>query len=371
VVSVPMNGPPSGTVARLTYTPTLPTAAAADVHGGRDGNAAPPQSVFTAPYTLATLNPALTSVVYSGSGDNWTFTFNQAISNAVATSPDATRFWLVAENGQLVQGIAGSASASGQTVTVTFPSGIGAFAPEEVFATVQAGAVSLQTVPATKGLGDSTPVTTSLENPGFTAGPDLLSVAFNPTALTAAFTFDQRVLPVSATPANAALFALDTPATGNLNQGLTPGGSIVSTVGNVVTVGFANLATCAIGGTVVLNTVSVFNGEGNPANSAGLTAGQTGCSITGTGGGGVTGPTGPAGPAGATGPAGAAGPAGPAGAAGPAGPAGPRGLTGPKGPKGPKGARGKRGKRGPGPKKHHKKKATRHAAHSTRRTVLL
>jgi hypothetical protein len=367
VVTAQLTGAPAAAVSRFEYIP-----GATPVIGLRDGFTAPPQSVSAAPYTLVSLIPALVSVAYSGSGDTWNFTYNQTISNVapLASGPNPADFDLVGENGKLIP--ATSASASGMVASVTFSSGSGAFAPEDTFATSTFGAVALSTNVAITSQGDSSPVVTSMEKPGFTAGPDLLSVAFNPTALTAAFTFDQPPFGTSVTPATAPSFGLDTPATGNLNGGVTPGASIVSTVGNVVTVGFPNLTTCAIGGSIVNNTITAFNGEGSPADSAGLTAGQTGCSVSTTGSGtGVTGPTGPAGPAGATGPAGPAGaagpagPAGPAGAAGPAGPAGPRGLTGPKGAKGAKGKRGPKG----GTKKKKHKKATRHA--STRRTVLL
>jgi hypothetical protein len=336
------------------------------IPGLRDRTTAPDQSRQGTNQNVAAGVPTLSSVAYA-SGNSWTYTFNQALSNTAGTFFPAM-FKLISDNG--VELTAGSVSISGNQATATFanPLGAGGFGVEELLGTVLAGGVSSFSTGATN-FTDSQPAGASAEKPGFTGGPDLLSVTYNAAALTATFTFDQPVF--STGPA--ADFKLDVPSQGNLNNGETLGQNIVSISGSTVVVGFPNLASPAVGGSVIDGAATVFNGELAPANSAGLT---NGASAGGQGGltNGATGPTGPAGPAGATGPAGAAGaagpagPAGPAGAAGPAGPAGPRGLTGPKGAKGAKGARGKRGPKG-GAKKKKKKKVTRHA--STRRTVLL
>jgi hypothetical protein len=292
--------------------------------------------------------PTLSSVAYA-SGNTWTYTFNQPLSNAAGTF-NANMFKLISDNS--VELTAGSVSISGNQASATFanPLGAGGFGGEELLGTVLAGGVESFATLA-PNFTDSQPAGTSAEKPGFTGGPDLLSVTYNPANLTATFTFDQAVFATAA----AASFKLDVPGQGNLNNGETLGQNVVSVSGSTVTVGFPNLASCAVGGSTVYGAASVFNGEFSPANSAGLTnAGGQGCSGVNIGTGGVTGPTGPAGPAGATGPAGAAGatgPAGPAGAAGPTGPAGPRGLTGPRG------KQGKRGKNGHSActRKHHKK----------------
>jgi hypothetical protein len=270
------------------------------------------------------------------------------------------QFFLISETGGPVatpffQGST-SASVSGNQVTATFPNPVGAsgFGVEYPLATVTPGAVVATTGGATSEW-DTVSAGTGMEQPGSTSAPDLLSVTYNQAALTATFTFDQ---PVNTVPA-AGAFALDVPNQGNLNNGETPGQSIVGfTPGNTsVTVGFANLASPTVGGSVNLGAVTALNGRNSPAESVGLTNGASAGGSGGLNGGGVTGPTGPTGANGtngtngtngATGPA---GPAGPAGAAGPAGPAGPRGLTGPRG------KQGKRGKKGHSActKKHHKK----------------
>jgi hypothetical protein len=372
----------TGVIERLGFT------AAAAIVGGRDtvntsGGATSPNTVYSQALNvsntgLAAGTPVLMSVAPAAGTDSWTFTFSQNIASG-AVIPAG--FALTAENGQTMTGV--SFSQSGATVTVAFTPGSGAFPQEFTSATVLGGAAVISTAGALNTF-DTVAVGNSLQGPGLSSGPDLVSVTNNASALTATFVFDQ---PVVGTSLAAGQFALITPSTNNLTGfGLTTGTAIVSGGGtNTVTVAFPNTTGCVVGGSVNftgtkaaagwLGGPSTFEGTIAPPSSAGLTnSGGSSCQVVTGAGGGVTGPTGPAGPAGATGPAGAngaagaAGPAGPAGAngaAGPAGPAGPRGLTGPKGPKGPKGAKG-----GTKKKKHHKKKkTTRHA--STRRTVLL
>ena len=64
-------------------------------------------------------------------------------------------------------------------------------------------------------------------------------------------------------------------AKGNLNNGETLGQNVVSISGNTVTVGFPNLASPAVGGSVLDGAATVFNGDCAPANSAGLTNGSS------------------------------------------------------------------------------------------------
>jgi hypothetical protein len=370
----------TGTVERLGFSTT------AAIVGGRDNVSTSAagttysQALNVSNTGLAAATPVLLSVAPVAGTDSWTFTFSQNIApNAV--NPFA--FELTAENGQTMTGASPTSfSQTGATVTVAFTPGSGAFPQEFTSATVLGGAAVVSTG-GTLNTFDTVAVGNSLQGPGLSSGPDLVSVTNNASALTATFVFDQ---PVVGTSLAAAQFALITPSTNNLTGfGLTTGTSIVSGGGtNTVTVAFPNTTGCVVGGSVNftgtkaaagwLGGPSTFEGTIAPPSSAGLTnSGGSSCQVVTGSGGGVTGPAGPAGPAGATGPAGAngaagpAGPAGPAGHAGPAGPAGPRGLTGRRGPKGPKGAKGG------STKKKHKKTTRKHAQrhHGMRRTVLL
>jgi hypothetical protein len=321
------------------------------VTGNRDNQVlvAPGQTIVGQSPTTAI--PQLSSVAQVPGTNNWTFTYNATLF-APLTPAQQLQFWLISENGKSVHST--SASVSGNQVTATFPNPIGAsgFGVEYPLASVTPGAVNLSgAVPGATSIWDTASAGTGMEMNGSTSGPDLLSVTYNQAALTATFTFDQPVNAVGAP----GLFQLDVPNQGNINNGETAGQNVVGfTPGSkTVTVGFANLASPTVGGSVNIGAVSQFTGTASPAESVGLT---NGASAGGSGGitGGVTGPAGPAGATGPAGPAGAAGPAGPAGPAGargPAGPSGPRGLTGP---------RGKRGKTGPRGRsacttKHHKK----------------
>jgi hypothetical protein len=320
--------------------------------GGRDGAIAVQQSLTGSPITTAAV-PQLASVAQSGTSNTWVYSYGSSTPTALATcliggSVGQNCFQLITENGTVLQST--SASLNGTTVNVNFPNPDGLFGIEDSLATAVPGAVG---VVGANSVEDTVPTSTGgQEQPGYTAAPDLLSVTYNLSALTATFTFDQ---PINTVP-TPATFALDVPNQGNLNNGETVGQNVVGfTPGNTaVTVGFVNLASPAVGGSINAGAAFDLKDGGSPAQSAGLTNGASAGGTTTALGSGVTGPTGPAGPAGATGPAGAAGaagPAGPAGAAGSAGPAGPRGLTGPRGPK------GKRGKAGHSActKKHHKK----------------
>jgi hypothetical protein len=344
----------TGFAAIAPAAPGIPTRYVAQtgaVTGLRDNGILIGQAIVGASPTTANV-PQLMSVAQTPGTNNWVFTYNQTLVSPL-TPAQQLQFFLISETGGPVatpffQGST-SASVSGNQVTATFPNPVGAsgFGVEYPLATVTPGAVIATTGGATSEW-DTASAGTGMEQPGSTSAPDLLSVTYNQAALTGTFTFDQPVNTVGAPAA----FALDVPNQGNLNNGETPGQSIVGfTPGNTsVTVGFANLASPTVGGSVNLGAVTAFNGVASPAESVGLT---NGASAGGSGGlnGGVTGPAGPAGATGPVGPAGATGPVGPAGQTGPTGPQGPRGLTGKTG------KTGKRGKNGRSActKKHHKK----------------
>ncbi|MHB8691829.1 MAG: hypothetical protein ACYDHH_11320 [Solirubrobacteraceae bacterium] len=360
---------PNG-AARFAY---VPGAAANQITGVRDGTTVTYSQFLPAAAAGANV-PNLVSIANTPGSDNWVYTFSSTIGNGAGgtTAPTTAAYSLITENGTVMLPVPGSASASGNTVTVTFGSGSGAFANEDTIGTVAAGGATAIAGPNTASIGDSAPVVTGGERPGFTAGNDLLSTTYNAASSSATFLYDQPVLKSSVT---AGTYFLVTPGTNAVFGGLavTTGLTVQSVTGNSVTIGFPNLTVCAIGGAVSqtpgLISATAFDGALAPPNVSGLTNAGSSVCPSGSGIGGATGPTGPAGPAGPTGAAGAAGPAGPAGpagAAGPAGPAGaagpvgPAGAAGPAGPAGKNGSNGKNGKNGKNghsacTKKHHKK----------------
>jgi hypothetical protein len=296
--------------------------------------------------------PSLVSIANVAGTDTWNFVFNTTIGNGAGgtLAPVTGNYMLITENGTVLTPVPGSATASGNTVTVTFASGSGAFANEDTVGTVLAGGAFAAAAGNPANIGDSAPIVAGGELPGLTGGPDLLSTTYNASTSSGTFTFDQPILKSSV---GAGAYALITPGTNAVPAGFTAGLTVQSVTGNAVTIGFPNLATCAIGGAVA-GAGTAFDGAPAPVSSSGLTnSGSLVCpNGVGLGGSGITGPTGPAGPTGAAGPAGAPGATGAPGApgaTGPAGPAGPRGLTGATGP------RGKRGKNGHSActKKHH------------------
>ena len=89
--------------------------------GLRDRTVAPSQSKQGTNQNVVSTVPTLTSVAYA-SGNSWTYTFNQPLSNAVGTF-NAGSFKLISDNS--VEQTAGSVSISGNQATATFGNPIG------------------------------------------------------------------------------------------------------------------------------------------------------------------------------------------------------------------------------------------------------
>jgi hypothetical protein len=140
-----------------------------------------------------TVAPDLTGVAVDKSLNVVTFVFNKNIGNV----PDATRFSIVDTGGNTCAGNVGTASASGNSVTVGFPAACGApYASGNAVGNAVRAVVAPSTVKNATAFGElnnDTEVAIVPLTSGTTAKPDLVSAMLEPSGSAIDYNFDQPI----------------------------------------------------------------------------------------------------------------------------------------------------------------------------------
>lgn len=151
-----------------------------------DASLATPSSLGAIAKTTASASPVITAV--TGGPKNFTVTYDRGVKEA-----SAGNYYAVIDDGRVFNATGATVNTDGRSVTVTMPNAIGDEAAAVVRFVDEGGGVSANDSTGKASQAGQTNTGEANNTPGFTNGPDLLSVAKNPTTNQVVFRFDEAV----------------------------------------------------------------------------------------------------------------------------------------------------------------------------------